>query len=186
MGTESTDVSDQQLIAGYAEALFAVAKAEDVLPAVENELWTFGKTIERNTALRQALTDASLPAENKKAVIRDLIGDRANQVTVNLLGFVVDAGRAREVPEIVAVLASMAAAARQHGLAEVRTAIDLTDDQRGRLSEALSRATGRNIEVKVVVDPSLVGGLVARVGDEVFDGSLATRLDDAKLHLGSV
>lgn len=179
-------MTDQQLIAGYAEALFAVAKAEDALPAVENELWAFGKALEQNTELRQALTDASLPIENKKAVVQDLIGDRANPVTVSLLGFVIDAGRAREVPEIVQMLASMAAAARQHGLAEVRSAVDLNEDQRGRLSEALSRATGRSIEVKVVVDPTVVGGLVARVGDEVFDGSLATRLDDAKQHLGSV
>jgi F-type H+-transporting ATPase subunit delta len=103
-----------------------------------------------------------------------------------LLGFVIDAGRAREIPKIVEELARMASVERSHALAEVRTAIDLTDEQRRRLAEALSRATGRTVDLKVVVDPSVIGGVVARVGDEVFDGSIASRLEDAKQALGSV
>ena len=62
----------------------------------------------------------------------------------------------------------------------------LDEAQRARLAAALSEATGRPVEVKVVVDPTVVGGVVARVGDEVFDGSIASRLDDAKQQLGSV
>jgi F-type H+-transporting ATPase subunit delta len=70
-------------------------------------------------------------------------------------------------------------------VAEVRSAVPLNDRQRKRLEEALSSATGRTIEAKVVVDPTLVGGVVARVGDLVFDGSIASRLEDAKHALGS-
>jgi F-type H+-transporting ATPase subunit delta len=179
-------VTDEGLIGGYAQALFAVAQAEGVLPKVEDELYAFGKALEQHTDLRDALTDAALPAENKKAVVRDLLGDRANPVTVALLGFVIDAGRAREIPKIVEELARMASVERSHALAEVRTAVDLTDEQRRRLAEALSRATGRTVDLQVVVDPSVIGGVVARVGDEVFDGSIASRLEDAKQALGSV
>ncbi|MDH5224323.1 MAG: ATP synthase F1 subunit delta [Actinomycetota bacterium] len=174
------------VIEGYAAALFAVAKAENALPSVEDELYVFAKTIEQNTPLREALTDATVPAENKKGVIVDVLGDRANPLTVSLLGFVVDAGRAREIPTIVQRLAEVAAQERDHALAEVRSAVPLNDDQRDRIAAALSAATGRAIDVKVVVDPSVVGGVVARVGDEIFDGSLATRLEDAKQRLGSV
>jgi F-type H+-transporting ATPase subunit delta len=177
--------SDQDLIEGYAEALFSVARAEGVLPTVEDELYGFGKALETNTQLREAMTDATLPAENKKAVIGDLLGERANPVTVNLLGFVVDAGRARELPKIVEHLARVAAGERDHVLAEVRSAVALTDAQRERIAEALSQATGRTVDVKVVVDPAVVGGIVARVGDEVFDGSVASRLASAKQHLGT-
>ena len=179
-------MTDEGLIGGYAQALFAVAQAEDVLPKVEDELYAFGKALEQHTDLRDALTDAALPAENKKAVVRDLLGERANPVTVSLLGFVIDAGRAREIPKIVEELARMASVERSHALAEVRTAVDLTDEQRRRLAEALSRATGRTVDLQVVVDPSVIGGVVARVGDEVFDGSIASRLEDAKQALGSV
>jgi F-type H+-transporting ATPase subunit delta len=171
---------------GYARALFAVAEAEGALPAVEDELYAFGKALESNTRLREALTDAELPAENKKAVVTELLGERANPVTAILLGFVIDAGRAREIPKIVDELARMASAEREHALAEVRVAVDLTTDQRQRLAEALSRATGRRVDVKVVIDPTVVGGAIARVGDEVFDGSVASRLEDAKQALGSV
>lgn len=179
-------MSDEELIGGYAQALFAVARAEGVLSKVEDELYAFGKALEQHTALREALTNAALPAVNKKAVVRDLLGERANPVTVSLLGFVIEAGHGREIPKIVDALARMASQEREHALAEVRTAVDLSTEQRERLGEALSRATGRQVDVKVVVDPSVIGGVVARVGDEVFDGSIASRLEDAKQALGSV
>ncbi len=178
-------MTNDGLIEGYAEALFSVARAEGVLPTVEDELYGFGKALETNTDLREALTDAALPADRKKAVIGDLLGERANPVTVSLLGFVVDAGRARELPRIVDHLAQVAAGERDHVLAEVRTAVELSDAQRERIAKALSQATGRTVDVKVVVDPSVVGGIVARVGDEVFDGSVSSRLESAKQHLGT-
>ena len=174
------------LIGGYAQAMFVVARAEDALASVEDELYAFGKALEQNTGLRESLTDAALPVENKKAVVGDLLSGRANPVTIGLLGFVIEAGHARELPKIVDELARMASAEREHVLAEVRTAVDLSAEQRERLAQALSRATGRQVDVKVVVDPSVVGGVIARVGDEVFDGSIASRLEDAKQALGSV
>ena len=179
-------MAEAELIQGYAQAMFAVARAEDALSAVEDELYTFGKALEQNTELRESLTDAGLPAENKRAVVRDLLGDRANPVTLSLLGFVIDAGRARALPKIVDELARMAAEEREHALAEVRSAVDLSVSQRERLASALSRATGRQVDVKVVVDPSVVGGVVARVGDEVFDGSIASRLEEARQALETV
>ncbi len=179
-------MTDEGLIGGYAQALFAVAQAEDVLPKVEDELYAFGKALEQHTDLRESLTDAVLPVENKKAVVEDLLGERAHPITLGLLAFVIDLGRARHIPKIVEELARMASVERNHALAEVRTAVDLTDEQRRRLAEALSRATGRTVDLKVVVDPSVIGGVVARVGDEVFDGSIASRLEDAKQALGSV
>lgn len=168
------------LVRGYAEALFAVAEAEGELATVEDQLYAFGKTLEAQTDLREALTDPTLPAENKKAVIRDLLGERANPHTVNVLGFLIDQGRAREIGRIVEELTAVAAERRAHVVAEVRSAVALDEGQRARLAQALSAATGRQVEVKVVVDPTLVGGVVAKVGDEVFDGSVRSRLDEAR------
>lgn len=178
-------MGDGSLIEGYAEAMFAVARAEGVLPAVVDELYGFGKALELHTQLRETLVDAALPVENKKAVLADLLGERAQPVTRSLLGFVVDAGRARELPSIVQHLAQMAAGERDSVLAEVRSAVALNDEQRSRVAQALSQATGRTVDVKVVVDPAVVGGIVAKVGDEVFDGSVSSRLESAKQHLGS-
>jgi F-type H+-transporting ATPase subunit delta len=178
-------VASGELVRGYAEALFSIAEAEDALGVVGDELFSFAKALEQNTPLRQALTDPALPVENKKATISELIGERANPLTVSLLGFVVESGRARELPKIVDQLATLAAERRQSAFAEVRTAVPLSDERREEIARALTRATGRSIEVKTVVDPSVIGGVLARVGDEVFDGTIRTRLDDAKQHLGS-
>ncbi len=174
------------VVHGYAEAFLAVAEADGVLDKVVEELMAFDAAVEQHGELQEALTDASLPTENRKAVVRDILGERAHPTTVNLIGFAVETGRAKQLRSIVEAMGALASARRDAELAEVRSAVPLDDAQKTRIAQALSRATGRNVEVKVVVDPTVVGGVIARVGDEVFDGTVATRLDDAKHHLGSV
>lgn len=174
-------------VRGYAQALLAVAEAEGALARVQDELYAFAKAVEANADLRQSLTDAGLPPENKKAVVAELIGERAHPLTSTLMGFLVEAGQSRRLGPITEELAREAAERSEKRLAEVRSAVALTDVQRGRLEDALTKATGHPVELKVVVDPAVVGGVVALVGDEVFDGSVAGRLSDARQHLtGSV
>lgn len=173
-------------IRGYAQAIFSVAEAEGVLDEVEDELFRFARTVEQRSDLREALTDIALPPERKRAVIADLLGGKALPQTVNLLGFIVEQGRARELPAIADELVRLAAERRQQAVAEVRSAIPLDAGRRERLAEALSRATGRRVEVRVIVDESVIGGVVARVGDRVFDGSVRRKLEMARERLSEV
>jgi F-type H+-transporting ATPase subunit delta len=175
-----------ELIRGYAEALFAVAEAEGETGAVEDQLYAFARLVERDVKVRDALADPSLPAENKRGLIRDVLGERANPVAVNLLGLVVEAGRARDIGAIVDGLTNVGAEHRQHQVAEVRSAVPLDAARREKLAAALSKATGRSVEVKVLVDPNVIGGLVARLGDEVFDGTVRSRLRAARQRLSGV
>jgi F-type H+-transporting ATPase subunit delta len=179
-------VARKEAIRGYAEALFSVAEAEDALEAVEDELFRFARALEGEQRLRDALTDPALPPERKRAVLADVLGERANPHTVNLLGFIVEQGRARDLSAIADELAVLAAERRQSAVAEVRTAIPLDAERRARLADALGGATGRKVELKVVVDPSVVGGVVARVGDQVIDGSIRRRLELARQRLSEV
>ena len=117
-------------------------------------------------------------------MLRELLGAKATQHTVNLIGFVVEQGRARELTQIIDSLVQLAAAERDRAVAEVRSAVPLDDGQRERLERALREATGKEITLKVIVDPAVVGGLVARVGDMVFDASVRRRLELAKERLG--
>jgi F-type H+-transporting ATPase subunit delta len=172
-----------ELVRSYTEALFRVAAAEGELDAAERQLFAFAKLVERERRLREALTDPSLPMENKRRLIADTLGEHASSLTVQLLGFLVELGRARELGRIVEVLAEVVAETREQAVAEVRSAVPLDEARTKRLAEALSRATGRQIEVRVVVDPSVVGGAVAKVGDEIFDGSVRSRLLEAREHL---
>lgn len=176
-------MADTARIDAYATALFQVARAEGSLDDVEDELFRFSRVLESSDELRGALTDARIPPEKRQAIVEDLLGDRAHPVTVNLVSFVVGAGRARDLPAIISRLVERAAAERKKVVAEVTAAVPLDDDQQRRLAEALSKATGRSVEVKVVVDPSIIGGIVARVGDTVIDGSIRHRLDLLKERL---
>jgi F-type H+-transporting ATPase subunit delta len=169
----------------YATAMVAVAEAEGALGKVEDELFAFAKATEQNPELREALTDNGLPLENREAVVRDVLGGRAHQITINLITFAIQSGRARDLSKIADAFVALAASSREHAVAEVRSAVPLSDKQRERLEQALSSATGRTVEAKVVVDPSVIGGVIARVDDLVFDGSVASRLEDAKHALRS-
>lgn len=175
--------STEALVRGYAQALFAVAEAEGELQQVEDELFRFGKAVEREPKLREALTDPALPAERKRAVIEDLLGTKASPHTSNLVGFVVESGRAKDLSRIIEAMAELAAERRRTAVAEVRTAVPLDAKRRERLGRALSRATGKDVELKVLVDPSVIGGVVARVGDQVFDGSIKRKLEMAREQL---
>ena len=171
---------DEQRVDGYATAMFEVARVEGSLDEVEDELFRFARTLEGNDELRSVLTDDAVPAERRRAVVADLLGDRASPVTANLVSLVVGAGRARDLPAIIDRLVQRAAAEHDKVVAQVRSAVELDEDQRERLAEALGRATGKSVEVKVVVDPSVLGGLVARVGDTVIDGTVRSRLDQLR------
>jgi F-type H+-transporting ATPase subunit delta len=180
-------VTGDQAVTGYAQALLAIAQAEGALERLQDELYAFAKAVDGNRELREALTDAALPAENKRAVVEDILGERAHPLTTTLASFLVEAGQARRLGPITEELAREAAARSERRLAEVRTAVALSDAQRRELEAALTKVAGQPVELKVVVDPTVVGGVVARVGDEVFDGSVASRLADARQHLtGSV
>ena len=167
-------------VEAYANALLEVSRAEGHLADIQDELFRFARTFEGSDELRSALTDPALPRERRIAVVEDLLGGKALQASAALATFIVAAGRAGELPAIVDRFVELAAAEQRRAVAEVRSAIELTPEQSDRLREALNRATGKDVEVKVVVDPSVLGGIVARVGDLVIDGSVRHRLEQLR------
>jgi len=167
-------------IEGYAEAIFSIASAEGVLDSVESELFSIARGIEASPELTDALADPRLPSERKEAILGDLLEGRASTLTTSFVRFVTGLGRARELPQIADAFVARAAASRSKAVAEVRAAIPLDADTLRRLEEALGKATGKTIEAKLVVDPSVIGGVVATIGDTVIDGSVRHRLDSLR------
>ena len=164
-------------VIGYAAGLLELARAEGVVARVGDELYRIARALETSADLRLTLGDPRLPLERKHGVVADLLGGRVLPLTLNLVNLVVAAGRSRDLPAIADALAAKAAAERDRVIAEVRTAFELDEETVQRLAVALSRATGKQVEVKTVVDPSVVGGVVARVGETVIDGSLRHRME---------
>jgi F-type H+-transporting ATPase subunit delta len=176
-------MADESRIDGYARALFEVARAEGTLDEVEDELFRFARSYESSDELRNALSDEQIPAGKRQAIVEDLLGGKATPTTTQLVSMVVGSGRSRDLPAIIDRLVQRAASAKDLEVAEVRTAVPLTEDQVDRLRAALANATGKNVNVKVMVDPSVLGGIVATVGDTVIDGTVRTTLDQLKNRL---
>ncbi len=170
-------------IDGYARALFEIARAEGTLDEVEDELFRFARSLEGSDALSDALSDELIPASRRQAIVEDLLGDKTTSTTAQLVSLVVGSGRGRDLPAIIDRLVQRASNSKHLEVAEVRAAVELSDDQKTRLAAALANATGKQVNLKVVVDPSVLGGIVATVGDTVIDGSVRTRLAQLKARL---
>lgn len=167
-------------INGYARGILEMARGEGELERVEGELLAVSRAFETSPDLRSSLTDPQLPVEKKQGIVDGLVGGRASSLTVGLVQLVVSLNRASDLPSIATAVASAAASSRDKELAEVRSAIPLDDETVQRLTAALGRATGKDVEVRVVVDPAVIGGIVATVGDMVIDGSIAKRFDSVR------
>lgn len=172
--------SSEELVTGYAKALFNVVQAEGELDRVEDELFRFAKILDSNHELKQALSDQSIDRVQREKVLEELLADKVSPHTLGLLSFIVGQGRARQLPQILEQVSRLAAEARDSVIAEVRTAIPLQEGQREALAAALSKATGKKVEVKALVDPDVMGGVVAKIGDTVIDGTIRHKLEQLK------
>jgi F-type H+-transporting ATPase subunit delta len=163
-------------VSSYAQAMFEVARAEGNLDEVEDELFRFARVLEGSDELRERLTDPTIPASRRQQIVEELLGGRASDTTTALVSMVVGTGRARDLTRIVSSLVEMSARENRKAVAEVRSAVPLSDDQLSRLTTALNQATGKSLEVKVIVDPTVMGGLLTQIGDTVIDGTVRAKL----------
>jgi len=170
--TDLVDAADELA----AQALFAMAAQVDVLDEVEDELFRFGRILDREPTLRRALTDPSLPAGRKTELLQALLGDRVQAATLVLVHEVVLRPRGRTIDRGLEEYGRLAAARRERLVAQVRTVVPLSDEQLDRLSAALADRLGHQVHLNVELDPDLIGGLTVRVGDVLFDGSIVHRL----------
>lgn len=168
---------DDARIDAYADALLKVSSVEGSIDEVADELFRFARILEGSDELREALADPHLPVVRRQQIVEDLLKAKASPVTTALVSMVTGTGRAADLPKIIDEVVVRSAAAKHREVAEVRSAVALTDDQRLRLADALEQATGRPVDVKVVIDPTVLGGLVCQVGDTVIDGSVRQRLN---------
>ena len=168
-----------------AQAAFSVAETEGTLDRVEDELFTFSRAVDESPELQLALTDPSVTAASTGARVRDLVGGSAAPTTTALLAHAAGHLRGRRPAAAVEDLARLASEQRRQVLAEVRSAIALDAEQSTRLAAALTRLQGRQVRVNVIVDPEVVGGIVVRVGDDVIDGSVSARLEQARRALSA-
>lgn len=164
------------IIDGYAEALLTVAGAEGGSGQYESELSQVARAIETSDELRTTLSDPSLPAGRRQQIVEEILDGQSSRVTTAMVSMVVGAGRAADLGRIADRMTELGAAKRGRVVAEVRSAIPLEPSQVQKLTAALNESTGKDVEVKVVIDPSVMGGLITQIDDQIIDGSVRTRL----------
>jgi F-type H+-transporting ATPase subunit delta len=168
----------------YAQAVIALAAAEGGLDTVEDELLAVARSVDAAEALRQRLTDTNLPVQQRLAFVESDVLRAAHPATRAALAMLIAAERIGDLASIAEEVAQRAAADRDRELAEVTVAVPLDEASTRKLQRSLERATGKKLELKVHVDSSVVGGVRAKIGDTVIDGSLARRLDDLRSRVG--
>lgn len=162
------------------EAVLVSAQHHDRLDEVQDELFRFARTVGSQPELRLALTDRGLPVERKSDLLTDLLKEKTTVESARLIVHAVTEPRGHSLESNLEELADAAAARRQRQVATVAAAVPLTEQQRDRLVAALSAQLGHDVQLNVVIDPDVIGGLRVSLGDEVIDGTLASRLDDAQ------
>ena len=170
-------------VSGYAEAVLAVARAEGAQDEVEQELARFAEALRQSEELRSALADPVIDVERRVRITEDLLGGRARPTTSALVSMVVGAGRGGDLIEIIEAAIDRAAAGRNRRVARVRSAVELSGEQRARLAEAIKASSGLDVEIRATVDPAVMGGIVTEIGDDVIDGSVRNRLQQMRAGL---
>lgn len=161
------------------------AQKRSRLDNVEDELFRFGRIVSSNTELRAALTNRSATTAAKGELLRGLLGGRAERTTERLVTRLVTAPRGRSLESGLESLSKLAADRRDRMVAVVTSAVPLSDTQKQRLGAALAKVYGRPMHLNLDVDPEVLGGIRVQVGDEVINGSIADRLEDAGRRLAS-
>ncbi len=167
----------------YAQAFFAIAREKDLVDKLESELEIVVSAINGTDELKKVMDHQLVSPEEKKAIIEKIFSQEVSELTVNLLDVVIEKYRATYIPAIYDEFVTYANELRNMADAQVKTAVELSDADLEAIKTKLSAATGKTIRLQSDVDPSLIGGVMVRIGDKVIDGSIASKLTKLKDNL---
>jgi F-type H+-transporting ATPase subunit delta len=176
------DLTDALEDAGDS-ALFAAAEKGDGLDQLEDDLFRLERILEAEGEVAALLDEAAAAPERRNALLDSLVSGKVTPITLALLHHAVASQRKRSITLAIDDLLEKATGRQNRSVARVTSAVPLSDAQQRRLEKVLSKMYGRQISVRTALDPTIEGGLVVRVGDEVIDGSVASRFAVARAAL---
>jgi F-type H+-transporting ATPase subunit delta len=165
------------------DALLASAERADTLGDVEDELFRFGQVVDGDTSLASALGDPTADLGRRVELVNDLVSGKVEPVTLRLAQLALSGFGGRGFSASLTRLVELAAARRDRSVAYVTGAVPLTDEEEDRLAARLSEMYGRQVSLKIDVDPRIIGGLRVKVGSDLYDGSVARRLAEVRTAL---
>lgn len=168
-------MSARQRVGGFADAMLDETETAN-FDEIEDELFRWARTIEGSLELRRLLLDRDAPLASRSGAVEVLLAGKVNDVTLHLALFVVGGGRPRDVVGTLDFLVEYVARARDWRVARVHSARPLDEESRNDLVRSLSTLTGKNVELQVADDPSLLGGVLVEIGDLRLDATTKSRL----------
>jgi F-type H+-transporting ATPase subunit delta len=166
-------------------AICTAADREGQLDEVEDELFRFGRIVGADPGLRYALSNLFVPAEGRRSLVTDLLTGKVSEPALLLVNQAASYPRGRSMDSSLEFYANVAAALRERLIAEVHVAAPLGSEQRARLAALLAQAYGHDVHLNVVVDSELIGGMTVRIGDELINGSISSRLAELRRDLAA-
>lgn len=161
----------------YAAALFAQAQKYDALTLAQGDLKSVAQTLESAGDLRATLAQPLVTQQRKKNILADTFASQVSAATLAFLNLLVDKRRITLLGDVAAEFEQMVRQARNVASAQATSAVPLTAEQIASLERSLEARTGKDIELTTDVDPSLIGGILVRIGDTVLDGSVRGNLE---------
>ncbi|HEX9033576.1 MAG TPA: F0F1 ATP synthase subunit delta [Streptosporangiaceae bacterium] len=175
------DAAEQLAVLAMAHA----ADAQGQLDDTEDELFRFGRIVQATPGLRAVLSNQFASAQGRRSVVTDLLTGKVTDSALRLITQAAGQPRGRSLDASLESYASLAAELRERLLAEVRVAVQLTEAQRSRLVAGLVAAYGHAVHLNVVLDPEVLGGMSVRIGDQLINGSVASRLAELRRGLAA-
>lgn len=176
-------MSDKTIARRYAQALFVLAREKDQIKKVGEDFGLVYGVIQENEELKKVIQHQMLDREAKKKIVSEIFGKRVSRTMLNFLLLVIDKRRERYLGEIYEEFLNYYHQALNIMYAEVQAAFDLSEPQAKSLKDKLSSITGKDVRLDKKVVPALLGGLIVKINDRVYDGSVAGRLKDLKEYL---
>ena len=169
------DVLEQLAVESEASA----ANMANELERMEEELFAFSRIVVGDAELRQALNSTKYSSEGKRVLVAKLLGSKISASTTRLIGHLVSGLRGRNIESTINFYSAAIAARRERVIAHVRSAVDMTDAQKEKLTKTLSQKIGQPVQLNVEIDETVLGGLSIRFADELIDATIVSRLADA-------
>ncbi|MHB1125888.1 MAG: F0F1 ATP synthase subunit delta [Bacillota bacterium] len=179
-------MSDQTIARRYAQALFNIAGEKDQLDQIDAELKNVVEAVHDHPGLKKLVEHKLVRPDQKKEIFRRIFQDKISQTVLKFLFLVLDKRRELYLEQIYRQFEIYANQTRGMVEAEVRTAVETPPEALKNLEDKLARVTGKKVRLTVKVDPALVGGIVVRIGDHIWDGSVTRRLNSLRRQLESV
>ncbi|GEN34441.1 MULTISPECIES: F0F1 ATP synthase subunit delta [Aneurinibacillus] len=160
----------------YARALYEVASEQQAIDTTETELTQITDIIKQSDELKMLLTHPKVTAQEKKEMVNDLFAGKVSETTLNFLNLLLERGREDELNDIAKHFVNLSNEERGYADATVITAKPLTEAEVQKVAEQFGQKVNKKLRVKAKVDPSIIGGIIVRIGDRLYDGSIKGKL----------